>query len=282
MGKTAIEIYTFLSRNSADYADIFRTSCEALKSGTHTIKYKCIRTIGNPQMPEAERIPDGWEHMADIEVNNASNSYCHADGMHKAIELLSDTFVKDIIFVDADTVILYQDWDKVITTELNKFDIFGWAKTSYPSVFFFAFRRDILSNISMDFFPVVGENGETPIKKQIKTEKESKEFGIPIWGSVKCDTGWRIPQLAYRASLRVNATMKRVYGKDRRRQLTMPEEYKDIYKSNPEHMAEYHWNGQIYGSHRQASRNCPMDSEQGKAWKARINEYLNRVYGWTI
>ncbi len=56
----------------------------------------------------------------------------------------------------------------------------------------------------------------------------------------------------------------------------------NILQSDRSHMTEWHYKGDLFITHRQASRNIPLDSPRGKIWKERINIYMQSEYGVTL
>ena len=185
-----IEIITFISRNSADYAEFLRNHCEKLKSGKHEIIYKCVESV------DAERLPKGFKCVA--KTGNANhNSLNHSLALNVAQNYIENDYV---IFIDADVCILYKNWDQVIVNELNKYDVFGATYNdrikykNFPNLYLFAFRKHILDKVELDFSPKLNKGIEKVCRIKLN-KKEAKIFGLKEDGILKCDTGWKLPLL---------------------------------------------------------------------------------------
>lgn len=274
-------VYTFIGHNSAPYAENLQKHCELLKSGNYNIVYKCIRTINNPQYPETERIPEGWIHVADVEAHPISNSCSHALGINRAIEDVEDNQNNTIIFCDADICILYKNWDIVVYRELLKKDLFGWeSKYGFPSVFFFGFKKDTLNLVEFDFMPLL-ENSKLERSKKItvRDRQIAKMYNKGLGDRIKCDTGWRIPEHIFKARLDYQC-VKRVISQNCEAKLPFVDtEQKELCFSRKDHMCEWHWRGQLFGTHLQASRNFGIDTNWGKIWMERISLYMKGYLG---
>jgi hypothetical protein len=280
MRKT-ITLYTFLTKNSADYAELLRKSCEKLKSCSVKIKYKCVESVG------CERAPDGWEKALDATDDLGHNCKNHADAMNQAYRLVGEDD-GIILFVDADMCVLYKDWDLVLCNVLDVVDIFGTAfgddslqYHNFPNVFFFAFNSRIKKRLpELCFDPIISNNGESPARLCLSDEKIANVYGKSKGDILKCDTGCSLPEQCRDID---RLSMPRVLGRDANSQLP----YKDLKQklfcnSKPLHMAEWHYNCKLFVTHKQASRNHPLDGKWGKVWKDRIDLYTKKEYGWML
>ena len=245
---------------------------ENLKSERYKLNYKCVASIG------CDRIPEGWDCVGKITKDLGHNCKNHAAAMHYALKKIE---AGTVIFVDADICILYPNWDHVVITELNKTPIWGTAFGDksrqyhrFPNVFFFCFKSGLLKGTDFDFFPDITPGGESPVRKKIETNYEAKAWNKNIGEQVKCDTGYRMPIVAYASNIKYGY-MPRVLGGDRISQLPFrDDEQRAFCYQKPEHMAEWHYRGELFLSHLQASRNHGVDSEWGKVWMDRIELFL--------
>jgi hypothetical protein len=271
----SLVVYTFISKNSAYYAEKLHQRCEELKSSRYNIIYKCIRTINNPQYKETERIPEGWEHIADVEAHQLSSSFSHSLCIKRAVQDVEKGLQRFILFCDADICVLYQDWDKEVINRLIRNDLFGWeSKFGFPAVFFFAFNKDILNKVSFDFTPRLYPGLERTKRIIVRNQRLCKIYNKKIGDSIKCDTGWRIPEHIYKGSLKY-ACANRVLSSSEKAKLPFKDiDQKNFCLSKKDHMAEWHLDNQLFGTHLQASRSHGIDSEWGKAWMERISMYL--------
>lgn len=266
-----IDFITFIGPNSADYADYLKYTCEKFISGKHDIKWKCIESIG------AEKLPKGYECVAKA-PNGHHNSMNHGIALNLALDYVESDYV---VFIDVDMAIVYPNWDDVIVNELNNYDCFGVSYNdkikykNFPTVYLFAFRKDILKKCQPDFTPDVKPGVDKPKRKQV-TKEESKIFGIPEGGIIKCDTGWKLPYIK-RYGI-TSKSMPMVMMKSKKAQLPFEnEEHRKLCYKKPAHQYEWHYNGKVFTTHKQASRTQPIDGVWGDAWKRRIDFYIRRM-----
>jgi hypothetical protein len=274
-----IDVFTFLTSNSADYAELLHRSCEMLKSKRTKLAYYCVESIGS------ERIPDGWQSVAKSSVDLGHNCLNHAHAMHLALKELD---AANVIFIDADMCMLQESWDQHILNELIRRPIYGTAfgdngmqYNRFPNVFMFCFKRRILNMLDLDFNPDLDDCG-SPRRKRIDTLQYSDLFNKRLGQTLKCDTGWRLPIIAHRSGIPYDY-MPRVLGCDKNSQLPYAnDEQKRFCLKKKEHMAEWHYRDRLFVTHLQASRNHGIDSEWSKAWKERIDLFTQEKYGWRL
>lgn len=273
-----IDIFTFITKNSSDYAELLYRSMEKFKSGKHILHYKYIKSVN------AERLPDNWDCVGNSR-DCKQNSMNHAAAMYEALKYIDS---KITIFVDADICVLYDGWDNVIVNALDYRQVFGTAYgaglnyQNFPNVFFFCFRSKLLKSINLDFNPLIQKNSESPVRYQITRRDEEIAYCKKIGDIIKCDTGYKLPLIFSRAGI-VADYMPRVLGSEKGSLLPyVNEENKKFCEQKPEHMAEWHYKGKLYLTHKQASRSHALNSEWGIAWKKRIDKFTNEKCGVTL
>jgi len=267
-----IDFITFIGRNSAAYAEFLKYSCEKFISGEHIINWKCIESV------DVDRLPEGYKCVAKAgEVGH--NSMNHAEALNLAQNYVDAEYV---VFIDADMAILYKEWDNTIVRELDNYDCFGGSYghrlkyRNFPTVYLFAFRSDILNKITLDFSPKLTKNRESPCRYTVHNKEEAKFFGIEINSVIKCDTGWQLPLIIKRAGFSSNS-MPMVNMASKNSQLPFENtKHKKFCMSKPSHHSEWHYNGKLFATHKQASRNHPLHGEWGSAWKKRIELYIKK------
>jgi len=271
-----IEIFTFIGRNSEKYAEFLRWHCEKMKSGQVDIFYKCILSLGS------ERTPEGWRRVDKITNDLGHNCLNHAAAIHSACKLVTES---NVVFIDADTCILYKDWDLTIIEALKRVDIYGTAfpdnanqYNKFPNVFMFCFRRDVLQKVNLDFNPLLNIGIESPVKLKIKTTLESKAYNKKIGDTLKCDTGYMLPFIA---SIN-NLTYDYIPASKERLLPYRDDDQYEMCLSKHTHMAEWHIGDKIFITHKQASRNHPLDGSWGAMWKERIGFYTQKEYGFVF
>lgn len=265
-----IDLFTFLSSNSADYAEFLKYTCEKFISRKHKINWKCIESVGT------DRIPDGYKLVNKV-PNMHHNSMSHAVALNSAQNYIDSDYV---IFIDADMAIVYKDWDEAIVNELNKYDCFGGSYghklkyRNFPTVYLFGFRSYILDKIKLDFSPKLESDKESPFRYNITDKTEARLLGKKIGDTIKCDTGWKIPLIIKEAGFSSNS-MPMILMTSKKSQLPFEnKEHKKICLQHPSHMCEWHYKNKLFATHKQASRNHPLNEGLGKAWKKRVELYI--------
>ncbi len=272
-----IDVFCAITRNSSAYAEYLRKVGEALKSDKHNISWRSIESVN------AERMPKGFKSIGKS-GEFGQNSLNHAMALHKAMEGKLSPYV---IFIDADVAITYPNWDDIAVQELENHDCFGFAWGNdenrryhkFPNVLFFAFKKNLLKKTSLDFRPLVSKSHKEKVSKHALTKEEARYMNRKSGNIVKCDTGWLLPVTLGRAGCsgchipmaRSNSRVAKLPFRN--------EKQRTIFKEHPTHMTEYHWKGELFGSHLQASRNIPFDSSYSVVWRQRIHDYVLQKHG---
>lgn len=264
-----IDFFTFLTKNSADYAEFLKYTCEKFLSGKHKINWKYIKSV------DVDKLPKGYKCIAKA-ADVGHNSMNHATAVNLAQRYVENDYV---VFIDADMAILYKNWDDIIIEELNKYDCFGGSYehgmkySNFPTVYLFAFRSHILNKVKLDFSPKLVKDQESVYRYKLN-KKEAKIFGKKFGGVIKCDTGWKLPLIIKDAGLSSNS-MPMVLMTSQDSQLPFENsKHKKFCLQKPSHMCEWHYNGKLFATHKQASRNHPIDGKWGHAWKRRVELYM--------
>ncbi len=264
-----IDFFTFVGPNSADYAEYLKYTCETFLSGKHEINWKCIESVGS------DRLPKGYKCVAKA-GNMNHNSLNHGTAMNLALEYIESDYV---VFIDSDMAIVYPNWDDIIVKELNENDCFGvsygHAKKyrDFPTVYLFMFRSHILDKVKLDFRPKIKKGVDSPIRYNID-ESEAKLFGMKTGNIIKCDTGWELPLIVKGAGF-TSKSMSMIMMASKKAQLPFENgKHKKLCMQKPGHMYEWHYNGKVFTTHKQASRVHPLKGTWGNAWKRRIDLYI--------
>lgn len=270
-----IDFFTFLSVNSADYAEFLKYTCEKFLSNKHDINWKCIKSVG------ADRIPEGYKLVAEAKDMN-HDSMSHAAALNLAQEYIENDYV---IFIDVDMAIVYKNWDDVIVNKLNEYDCFGAAfpnrlrkYRNFPSVYLFAFRSHILDKIKLDFSPKFLK-GQRSTRNYIVGKKEADYFGMKVGKTLHCDTGWRVPSMIIEAGFTSNAISAVPMVSEERQLPFENEQHEKMCMKHPKHMSEWHYKGKLFATHKHASRIHPLTSGFGEAWKRRVELYIKEIEG---
>lgn len=266
-----IDFITFITRYSSNYAEFLKYTCEKFMSGKHEIKWKCIESVG------AEKLPRGYDCVA-VAGETGHNSLNHGIAMNLAQNHIQSDYV---IFIDADMAIVYKNWDDVIINELNENDCFGVSYAhskkyrDFPTVYLFAFRSHILKKVKLDFRPKVKKGVDSPVRYKINKD-EAKMFGMKPGSIIKCDTGWELPLIVKGAGF-TSKSIPMVMMTSKKAQLPFEnDKHKKLCMQKSGHMYEWHYNGKVFTTHKQASRVHPLKETWGDAWKRRIDLYIKR------
>ena len=264
-----IDFITFIGPNSADYAEYLKYTCETFLSGNHNINWKCIESVGS------DRIPNGFKCVAKAPDTN-HNSLNHGTAMNLALKYIESEYV---IFIDVDMAIVHKNWDDIIVNELNKNDCFGVSYShskkykDFPTVFLFAFRSYILDKVKLDFRPRIKKGVDSPVRYKIN-ETEGKMFGMKPGSIIKCDTGWRLPLDIKKAGFTSNSLPMVMMGSKKSQLPFEDDKHRKLCMQKPGHMYEWHYDGKVFTTHKQASRVHPLKGTWGDSWKRRIDLYI--------
>ena len=264
-----IDFFTFIARNTADYAEYLKCTAERFMSGKHKIHWKCIESVN------VDRLPEGYDCVAKAK-DMKHNSMNHAAALNLAQNYIEHDYV---VFIDVDMAILYNNWDDVIVKELNKYDCFGGSYGhgskyhNFPTVYFFAFRSYMLDKVTLDFSPKLVKGRESVCKYRIKNKTQADFFEMNVGDTIKCDTGWQLPLLIKGAGFK-GCSMPMVLMNSKDRLLPfVNDKNKKFCLQKPSHMCEWHYEKKLFATHKQACRNHTLDGEWGQAWKKRIELY---------
>ena len=268
-----IDLITYIAEGSAPYAEFLKKTAKAFRSGKHTINWRFM-VSGNTNV-----FPQGFEYIGRTKQERISSSYNHSIAVNKSLGYIKSEYA---VIIDADIALLYRGWDDVIVNELDTgVSCFGFnrPRENFPSVFLFSFKKDLLNKVVLDFRPKVSLNEESVNRYYIDSEAEAKYRHSHIKGLVKCDTGWKLPMILKGDG----KCMDCVLSKNPLHQLPFSSAgQKRICLKKSEHMCEWHYNGKIFGTHKQASRAHRIDGFYGRIWRKRINMYIKNEYGFTL
>ena len=240
-------------------------------SGENDLVYKCVQHFDHKEVPE------GWNVICTSK-DRGQNSLNHAEAIHQSFPYIKSDIA---VFVDVDMAVLYQDWDKVVVKNVMQHGFFGTAwghdeKDKYqdfPNVFFFCTKKEMIDRGILDFFPKVLVGTEKVAKKTIDNPVTAEAMGVRLGTVVKCDTGWSLPVLPKQYGYGSEVMPRVIFGQGTQLPYANSKQKKKC-KQKPSHMAEWHYNGKLFITHKQASRNHPLNGEWGSIWKSRIETYL--------
>ena len=264
-----IDFITFIGPNSADYAEYLKYTCETFVSGKHNIHWKAMESVG------VDRMPKGYQYLFKA-PDTKHNSLNHGTAMNMALDYIEHDYV---VFIDADMAIVHKNWDDIIVNELNQNDCFGVSYShskkyrDFPTVYLFAFRSHILDKVKLNFRPRIKKGVDSPVRYKIN-KSEAKMFGMKPGAIIKCDTGWELPLIVKGGGF-TSKSIPMVIQTSKKAQLPFEnDKHKKLCMQKPGHMYEWHYNGKVFTTHKQASRVHPLNEIWGQAWKQKIDLYI--------
>ena len=268
-----LDVITCISKNSADYAELLKKTGDHFASGNIDISYKFVESI------DSERNPKGWKKLAKVGRSpEDQNSMNHSVALNRAMDFVENK----TIIIDADIAILYPNWDEVVLKMLKFYscwggsycDIVNHRYMKFPCVYFFCINPEIKKH-HLDFSPLL--KNDSPAKITIQDTINEAIFKRRIGSTIKCDTGWTLPINFHNTNSSHNY-MESFSSIDQKCKLPFKnDKQKGICKTKPEHMCEWHYQGHIFATHKQASRSHSLyGTTWGKIWLERINLYCKK------
>lgn len=262
-----------------DYVALMRRSLEQFASGDNVLRWKCIGATPEP------KVPDDWEMIATAPYH-PQTSLCHGRALNAGIRALRGRQADYVIVVDIDIVVLYEGWDRRILSALQAVEFYGLepptemhrSRQGFPCVFLAAFRGEALNKYPLGFEPTLVPHSESVARLKLNTPELARFYDRPIGAQIKCDTGWKLPWITYPAK---SAVVPYHPVKDMAGKLLpyVDAENKRFCLKKPTHMSEWHLDGKLFATHKQACRSHPLSGEWGQAWKQRIDLYCEQQ-GW--
>jgi hypothetical protein len=268
--KMELDLFTFITRNGADYAEYLKYTCEKNLSGQHKINWKYVESL------DLKRPPSGYTCVGKSYGDGEHSSMKHAIAIEKALECIESDYV---LFVDCDVAVLYKGWDNVIINELNKNDCFGGATSEsknkfdisrykkFPKINFFSFRSDVLDKVELNFRPF----REGVFKEKIPP-KYSKYLNIKNEYDISYDIGWRLPIIFKRNNLKYSYMPCYLWESKESILPHMTDEKIKLKKNK--RSEEWHYKGQLFAAHKKFGRSHDLNGVWGDVWKRRIDLYI--------
>lgn len=277
----AIDFFTFVDKNTIDYAEFLWQCCDKLKSNKYHInwKYFSIKKVDK----YLKHFPVSYTFNCDC-----NDLLCHGMLLNKACDYSTADYT---ILCDADVALLYKNWDEVIINELENNDLFGfgndrkdmfWRVVSIPLPTFFCAKKEIIRNSEIDFIPSL--RSEDSLKREkVLTKEDEIITGHKKGKWIKCDTGYKIAELVYR-----NKWKSKLLEISENSKLPLPNNLKEkivysyLTKTQKDKMREWIYNNELFGTHLSLSRKIEFNSIESKIWRSRIERYLDEKYGVEI
>ena len=274
-----IDFFTFIAKNSLPFAKFLRQTGERTKNGKHNIHWKCVLS------QRAKKIPDGFECVTENKNTSTNPSMRHAHAIHDAIRNATSDY---IIISDADIAIIYKNWDEEIIQILDEgHSCFGtpnstneYGETDFPNVPFFAFKKEIIQKVNLDFKPILDKKN---IIVRVKAEKK-KIMGRGVGKLVFFETGCKLSSEFKKAGLESKCLcLKPVRQESNETKIPLNFEQRVKYinkkKNNKRichnHLIEYHYNEKLFLTHMGGAGNGNLILQH--EWETKIENYLKSV-----
>lgn len=276
-----LDLFTFLTKGGADYAEYIKSIAERNLSGKHQVNWKYVESLN------LDRHPKGFQWVGKTGGEGEHSAMKHALAIHEALKHIEADYV---LLMDVDVAIVYKGWDAVIIKKLRKFDCFGGAQAKtkskyvrnrykeFPKANFFAFRSDVLTKVKLDFRPFYkDEKGEKRFILDELTKKQRKIAKVKF--ELACDIGWQLPFVFYRKKLTYDYMPCYFMDSKHSKLPFVDEENAKLCMRVPRAMEEWHYRDELFAVHKKFSRHHNLYEDnrgRGLAWKERVDLYLKR------
>ncbi len=285
-----IEVWTYITYNCSEHAELLHKSMEHFKSGKNEIRYKAIESIGCDYWPKQ------WKHVEKTSDYN-NTSVTHAVAMHCALTYIQKSEEsKYIIFIDADMCVLLQDWDKIVLKSLKTVHAWGagypthgyknYHYQGFPSPHMICFHTDVMDKVRFNFMPLPleFEGNKNAVRIRFPSDKEASIYGKKQDDKIKCDTGWLMPRLFRDAKLKYGA-MDMLFSGDKLRKLPFKnkEQERQAVGFWRTYMNEWCYSGKLFATHKKNTKRGTLKEDNiAKVWKHRIDLYTKREFGMVL
>lgn len=273
-----LDLFTFICKNGADYAEFLKKTGEMTLSGKYNINWKCVESL------DVERLPEGFKCVGKTGGVGEHSSMKHAIAMTEALKHIESEYV---LFVDCDIAFVYNNWDDVIINKLNTFHCFGgtypksksrFYKTRYrrfPRVNFFSFRSSILKKVDLDFRPFIKVAKKDEYSFTCKIGKKGESiYGLKAGSTLTCDVGWKLPGIFKGNNLTYDYIPCCLMTSQKSKLPFLNRKNEEICLTSDRGMEEWHYNNELFACHKKFTRYHSLYSEIGLAWKERVESYL--------
>ncbi len=283
---STIDVFTTITYNTSEHAELLHKSLEKFKTGNYDINYKAVESKGYDYWPKQ------WKRIEKT-GDYYSTSVSHAVAIHSAMRYAKSDY---IMFIDTDICMLKPNWDYIIIKILDKRDMFGcgFAKEGdkyyhyykFPSPHLFCFKRELLDKVRLNFMPLpLDNNGHiNAIRIKIRTDEESQLFNRKIGERIKCDTGWLLPKIFSDAGL-TTKTLDMIYNNSSKTILPWYD-YEIQHYTNKryyKYMSEWHYKNKLFATHKKdTTRGTLLTDNIAQIWKRRIDMYTQKEYGFVL
>jgi hypothetical protein len=271
-----IDVFTFIVGNGADYAEYMKYTCDKFLSGKHKINWKCVESL------EASRLPNGFECVGKSGGEDEHNAMKHALAIEEALKHIESEYV---LITDSDIAVVYPEWDDVIVQNLKKYHCFGGSYASskksrytknryknFPKANFFSFRSSILKKVDLNFRPF---NDMGMFKGRVCLDN-CDIFNIKEGKEIAYDIGWRLPYIFFKHNLKSFAMPCYFQNHNKSKLPYLNEEHRKFCNKKTITMEEWHYNNELFATHKKHCRHEDLNSQWGLAWKTRVDLYINR------
>lgn len=285
-----IEVWTYITYNCSEHAELLHKSLEYFKSGKHELRYRAIESIGCDYWPKQ------WKHVEKTSDYN-NTSVTHAVAMHCALTYIQKSEeVKFVIFIDADMCVLMQDWDDIVIKNLCKFEAWGcgypvcgyknYHYQGFPSPHFFCFHTGVMDKVRFNFMPLPleYEGNKNAVRIRFSSSKEASIYGKKEMDRIKCDTGWLTPKLFKDAKLKYSA-LDMLFSGDKLAKLPWKDKEQNRQAVNywRTYMNEWLYNGKLFATHKKNTKRGTLQEDNiAKVWKQRVDLYTQKEFGMVL
>jgi hypothetical protein len=270
-----IDFIVSVIENSLPFAEFLLETGNITKSGKHNIHWKCVLSNG------AKKIPEGFECLGEDMCDSLSPSMRHAESIHRGLKNAKSDY---IIIADVDIALTHKNWDdevvKILDGETSCFGTENHSESlryyDFPCVPFIAFKKDIISELELDFRPVLNR---VRLEGKMRLTKKGEEEIMQL------DTCCRLPAIFKKAGLKskclqciaVSSNDIQLSFKNLSQKIISLHHMNKRRKSHGQqhsNMGEWHYNGKVFLTHLGSSRFNTFDDDATICWRERIERYI--------
>lgn len=266
----AIDIFCPLGKNAKSYAEFLFKTANIFASKQFQLNWNCVVTTSNEMAYDGIGVPAGFIKSGSVENNNA-NAY------HYAVNAMSTSRAA---IIDADVVVLYQDWDKALYERIdNKCPIVGSSHTKgskdfqdFPNLCITMFDTNILKSLKI--------NLDSTVFSKIQNKKESRINKLPVGSKLERDTGWQLPYAYKNAGYRGYPMPEVTWTKGVLNGF-MTKREKNILSKERAHkiMSEQHLDGKLFSCHFRHSHHRSWNENLAQCFKSIVCRYVFETTG---
>lgn len=265
-----IDFGVCVGRGHGKWAEFLRETAEALKSGTHTIRYMAA-------LSGHKITPSGYSESFPLSKAGRNADLNH---MNCLITLAENSEADFLILADADNCMCIKGWDDIALSEIKGNCVaFGYSLcdrkdnryAGFPYINWICLRRDKMIECKPEI--LTEENLNPNTKSYYADEKECHYFGYSKPVHVPIHTCWKFC-VAFTSKGYTGYSMPA--AADPKIKVQYPQ------CGFKRRWHEHHYKGDLFGSHMCNSHRESFENKRTKTWIRKMKEHINNRYPGTL